>query len=190
MLYEKLMNIYKNNSFLNNKYNFKKYYIYLQQYLNEEVNLMNDYISPYRFSKMFNLDLKDSIEFFLAISSPTKTDFIQINYKYTCEECGSLNYYDSEEVLDNELECKNCDYELYGETIDTDIFVLVFELSEEVKEEFKSLKVKALSKDGAELEGELSLTSAQEIMKEKPEINPELSEKMKRIERYRGFLYG
>lgn len=183
------MDIYNNNSYLNSKYKFNEYYIYLQQYFTEEVNLENEYVSPYRFSKMFNLNLENSIEFFLAISSPIEKDFIKIIYKCTCESCRSLNYYDSEEVLYSDLECRNCEYELYGDDIDKDIFVLVFELSEEIKREFKSLKVISLSKNGAELEGELSLTSAQEIMKENPEINPELSEEMKRIERYRSFLH-
>lgn len=174
MLYNKLLDIYQNNRYLSDNFEFESYYVYLQQYLTEEINLGNIYLSPYRFSKMFSLNLEDSIKFFLAISSPKKNNFIQIIYKYRCEECNSLNFYSSNDVLNEELHCSNCQEEVYGNEKDKDIFVLVFEVSNDLQKEFKSLKTNPLSKDDADVGRGVSIYSASHFIKENPKINPEL----------------
>ncbi|MGH1847164.1 hypothetical protein ABE869_10155 [Enterococcus gilvus] len=175
MLYEKLMSIYQNNKFLRENFDFNIYYKRLSQYISVEVNQGNEYISPFRFSKMFDTDLEDTIRYFLSISSPSDERFIQIMYKYKCENCGSLNFFSSKDVLNDDLRCVHCDDEVYGINMDIDRFVLVFELSEVLKDEFRSLKIRTLSKNDADIGRGISMGSASSLILKNPEINPELN---------------
>lgn len=175
MLYNKLMDIYQGNKFLRENFDFNTYYKRLKQYISVEVNQGNDYISPFRFSKMFSTDLEDTIKFFLSISSPDDEGFIQVIYKYKCEGCGSLNFFTSKDVLNDDLACIHCEDEVYGINMDIDRFVLVFELSKDIKDEFKCLKAQTLSKNDADIGRGIPLQSASVIISENPEINPKLN---------------
>ncbi|MGX7328063.1 hypothetical protein [Enterococcus bulliens] len=175
MLYDKLLGIYTNNEFLRENFEFEINYKMLGEYISEEVNQGNTYLSPYRFSKMFSVDLEESIKFFLAISSPSQeNNFIRIIYKYKCDECGALNFFSSNEVLKEDLTCNDCSEEVFGSSMDTDRFVLVFEISECLKKEFKSLKKQTLSRNDADIGKGITLSSASKIVEENPQINPEL----------------
>lgn len=176
MLYDKLISIYQRNEFLRTNYDFELYYRRLSQYISLEVNQGNDYLSPFRFAKMFDDNLEDMIKFFLSISSPSDEGFVRIVYKYKCEDCGSLNFFSSSEVLDENLVCGNCTENVFGNYFNNDQFVFVFELSKNLKDEFKCLKVKTLSKNDADIGRGISVNQASDLIKERPEINPQLSE--------------
>lgn len=180
MLYNELLSIFQQNKYLRETFDFEVSYKRLKEYIRVEVQQRNDYLSPFRYSKMYQINLEDSINFFLSISSPSNDDFIKIIYKYKCEECGAINFFTSKDVLNDSLECTNCGEEVYGLHMDTDRFVLVFELSESLKDEFRCLKVETLSKDDVDIGRGVSLTTASQIITENPAINPEFNQTIKR----------
>lgn len=189
MLYEKLFSIYKDNNFLRDTFDFEYYYPRLSQYISEEVNQKNEYLSPYRFSKMFDIALEEVIKFFLAISSVDEEGLLRIIYKHRCENCDSLNFYSSKAVLDDELLCESCSNEIYGIKKDSDIFVLVFEISNELIYEFQSLKVTPLSKGDADIGRGVSLNTASNLLEEIPKINPTLNTQFLRMREYSNVAY-
>lgn len=176
MLYDKLFSIYNDKLSLREKYEFEYYYRIFSQYVSEEVNQKHEYLSPYRFSKMFDISLEDAIQFFLAISSPDEKGLLRVIYKYRCENCDSLNFYSTNSILNDELSCESCSDEIYAEEKDMDIFVLVFEISRQLIEEFKSLKARPLSKVDADIGRGISVHDASRILSSDPSINPGLKE--------------
>lgn len=189
MLYEKLFSIYKDNNFLRDNFDFQYYYPRLSQYLSEEVNQKNEYLSPYRFSKMFDILLEEAIKFFLAISSANEEGLIRVVYKHRCENCDAINFYSTNDVLDNQLLCESCSDEIYGIEKDMDVFVLVFEISTDLIHEFQSLKVKPLSKVDADIGRGVSLNTASILLEDAPKLNDKLNSQVARIKGYSKIAY-
>lgn len=191
MLYSKLLSIYDQNKHLQNLFDFEKYEEMLSQYVKAEVNFDHTYLSPFRFAKMFkdDLTLEDAIKFLIAISSVGESDFIQIKYRYQCEECDAINNFCSNEILNEELQCRDCSSYIYDQVSSKDDFVIVFYLSKTIVNYYKtSLKVNPLSKEDADVGRGVSMETASKILNENPDLNKEVYDENKKYETYWGYI--
>ncbi|MED4922944.1 hypothetical protein P9743_01385 [Anoxybacillus geothermalis] len=105
MLYTKLKTIYGQKTFLDKKYPFDQYYPLLQSFIFKETKLNTKFISPYRFANYYGLNLKSSLNLFIALSG--KGLLFEQYFQYNCVECGVPKILPSNDLSET-IVCDEC----------------------------------------------------------------------------------
>lgn len=136
MFYTNLIDIYHKRTFLEEGYPFNRYYPLLQHFIAEEVSLNTNYISPYRFSIYNGINLKDTLNLFIALSGDD--GIFDRLYQYDCE-CDTSHVLESND-LEN-FSCYKCGEEIAEINLALSNITLLFRLKPELEDDMvKELK--------------------------------------------------
>lgn len=128
MLKTNLEKLYQRNPSLDQLYPFDETYEKLNYFIDSEVKNGKKFLNPYRFSKVFNIELSKVFVLFVYISSINDNRTLELKYRYTCKNNTAV--FLSEDELENFICDEDCGCEeefnlreaIESEAIDVPIF--------------------------------------------------------------------
>lgn len=106
MLKTNLEVLYRKNPNLENLYPFKKTFEKLNSFIVSEILNGKNFLNPYRFSNIFEMELSKVFVLFIYISSISDNRILELKYRYTC--INNTDVYLTEDELDDYVCDEDC----------------------------------------------------------------------------------